>query len=167
VDGRITIEPMTEGDAEAVIRIYAEGISTGVATFDTTAPDWRRWNATHRKECRLVARLDGAVVGWTALSSWSGREVYAGVVWESVYIATRARGRGVGRALLAALLPAAEAAGIWTVMAGIQAENARSLALHEAAGFRRIGIQERIARDHGGVWRDVVLVEWRSPTIGR
>jgi phosphinothricin acetyltransferase len=167
VDGRITIEPMTEGDAEAVIRIYAEGIATGVATFDTTAPDWRRWNATHRKECRLVARLDGAVVGWTALSSWSGREVYAGVVWESVYIATRARGRGVGRALLAALLPAAEAAGIWTVMAGIQAENARSLALHEAAGFRRIGIQERIARDHGGVWRDVVLVEWRSPTIGR
>jgi phosphinothricin acetyltransferase len=167
VDGRITIEPMTEGDAEAVIRIYAEGIATGVATFDTTAPDWRRWNATHRKECRLVARLDGAVVGWTALSSWSGREVYAGVVWESVYIASRARGRGVGRALLAALLPAAEAAGIWTVMAGIQAENARSLALHEAAGFRRIGIQERIARDHGGVWRDVVLVEWRSPTIGR
>jgi phosphinothricin acetyltransferase len=167
VDARITIEPMTEDDAAAVIRIYAEGIATGVATFDTTAPDWRRWNATHRKECRLVARLDGAVVGWTALSSWSGREVYAGVVWESVYIATRARGRGVGRALLAALLPAAEAAGIWTVMAGIQAENARSLALHEAAGFRRIGIQERIARDHGGVWRDVVLVEWRSLTIGR
>ena len=167
MDGRITIGPMTDGDADAVIRIYAEGIATGVATFDTTAPDWRRWNATHRKECRLVARLDGAVVGWTALSSWSGREVYAGVVWESVYVADVARGRGVGRALLGALLPAAEAAGIWTVMAGIQAENAASRALHEAAGFRRIGVQERIARDHGGTWRDVVLVEWRSPTIGR
>ena len=162
-----TIEPMTPDDGDAVLRIFAEGIATGVATFDTAVPDWRRWNATHRKECRLVARdVDGAVLGWTALSSWSGREVYAGVVWESVYVAAAARGRGVGRALLAALIPATEAAGIWTVMAGVQAENAASLALHEAAGFRRIGVQERIARDHDGVWRDVILLERRSPAIG-
>lgn len=162
-----TIEPMTADDAETVIAIYAEGIATGVATFDRTPPDWRRWNATHRKECRLVARgPDGTVLGWTALSSWSGREVYAGVVWESVYVAAAARGRGVGRVLLAALIPATEAAGIWTVMAGVQAENAASLALHEAAGFRRIGVQERIAQDHDGVWRDVVLLERRSPRIG-
>ena len=162
-----TIEPMTPADADDVLRIYAEGIATGVATFDTAAPDWRRWNAIHRKECRLVARdASGRVLGWTALSSWSGREVYAGVVWESVYVAADARGKGVGRALLEALLPATEAAGIWTVMAGVQAENAASLALHEAAGFRRIGVQERIARDHDGVWRDVVLLERRSSSIG-
>ncbi len=161
------IEPMTAADADAVLRIFEEGIATGVATFEAAAPDWRRWNATHRKECRLVARgAAGNVLGWTALSSWSGREVYAGVVWESVYVAAAARGRGVGRALLQALLPATEAAGIWTVMAGVQAENVASLALHEAAGFRRIGVQERIARDHDGVWRDVILLERRSPSIG-
>jgi phosphinothricin acetyltransferase len=167
-DGRpFTIEPMTPDDADDVLRIYGEGIATGVATFDAAAPDWRRWNATHRKECRFIARdASGRVLGWTALSSWSGREVYAGVVWESVYVAAAARGRGVGRALLDALLPATEAAGIWTVMAGVQAENTGSLALHEAAGFRRIGVQERIARDHGGVWRDVILLERRSPAIG-
>jgi phosphinothricin acetyltransferase len=157
------VEPMTPADADAVLRIFAEGIATGVATFETAAPDWRRWNATHRTECRLVARdAAGEVLGWTALSSWSGRDVYAGVVWESVYVAAAARGRGVGRALLDALLPATEAAGIWTVMAGVQAENAVSLALHEAAGFRRIGVQERIARDRDGVWRDVVLLERRA-----
>ena len=129
----VTIEPMTADDADAVLAIVAEGIATGVATFETAVPDWRRWNATHRKECRFVARdRDGGVVGWTALSSWSGRDVYAGVVWESVYVAAAARGRGVGRALLATLLPAAEATGIWTVMAGVQAENDASLALHEA-----------------------------------
>jgi phosphinothricin acetyltransferase len=162
-----SIEPMTPEDADAVLRIYAEGIATGTATFDTAAPDWRRWNATHRKECRLVARDPaGDVLGWTALSSWSGREVYAGVVWESVYVAGTARGRGVGRALLRALLPAAESSGIWSVMAGVQAENRASLALHEAVGFRRIGVQERIARDHAGVWRDVILLEWRSARIG-
>ena len=163
----VTIEPMTAEDADAVLRIYAEGIATGVATFDSAVPDWRRWHATHRRECRFVARdRAGDVLGWTALSSWSGRDVYSGVVWESVYVAEAARGRGVGRALLLALLPAAQEAGIWTVMAGVQAENGASLALHEAAGFRRIGVQERIARDHGGVWRDVVLLEWRSPRIG-
>lgn len=165
--GDVTIEPMTPDDADDVLAIYGEGIATGVATFETAVPDWRRWNATHRKEGRLVARAAGrSVVGWTALSSWSGRDVYSGVVWESVYVAAAARGRGVGRALLEALIPAAEAAGIWTLLAGVQAENAASLALHESVGFRRIGVQERVARDANGVWRDVVLLERRSATVG-
>jgi L-amino acid N-acyltransferase YncA len=162
-----TIEPMTAEDGPAVLAIFGEGIATGTATFETTVPDWRRWHATHRKECRLIARdAAGTVLGWTALSSWSGRDVYAGVVWESVYVAASARGRGVGRALLQALIPATEAAGIWTLIAGVQAENAASLRLHEAVGFRRVGVQERIARDRDGVWRDVVLLERRSDRIG-
>jgi phosphinothricin acetyltransferase len=162
-----TIEPMTAEDGPAVIAIYEEGIATGVATFDVGAPEWRRFNATHRRECRLVARdRDGTVLGWTALSSWSGRAVYSGVVWESVYVSAAARGRGVGRALLEALIPATEAAGIWTVIAGVQANNAPSIALHEAAGFRRIGYQEGVGRDASGIWRDVILFERRSERIG-
>jgi L-amino acid N-acyltransferase YncA len=163
----VVVEPMTDGDAAAVLRIFGEGIATGVATFETEVPDWRRWKATHRREGRLVARDGGQVIGWTALSSWSGRSVYAGVCWESVYVATAARGRGVGRALLEALLPTAEAAGIWTLIAGVQAENAASLALHEAVGFRRVGVHRRIARDARGTWRDVVMLERRSETTGR
>jgi len=156
---------MVAADSDAVLRIYAEGIATGIATFETSVPDWRRWNAIHRRECRLVARRRGIVVGWTALSSWSGRDVYRGVAWESVYVAAAARGTGVGRALLEALIPASETAGIWTLIAGIQAENVASLALHEAVGFRRIGYQDRVARDAAGEWRDVVLLERRSPVV--
>jgi L-amino acid N-acyltransferase YncA len=165
--GPVSIESMTESDGPAVLAIYGEGIATGVSTFETTVPEWRAWHAAHRHECRFVARLDGRVVGWTAISRYSSREVYAGVMWESVYVAAEARGRGVGRALLEALIPASEAAGIWTLIAGVQAENVASLALHEAVGFRRIGVQERIGRDATGRWRDVVLLERRSPTIGR
>ena len=163
----IRIEAMTDADADAVLAIYAEGIATGVATFETAVPDWRRWNAGHRREPRLVARdAGGTVLGWTALSSWSGRAVYAGVCWESVYVAAAARGRGVGRSLLEALIPAAEAAGVWTLIAGIQAENAASVRLHESIGFRRVGVHERLALDAAGDWRDVVLMERRSRTTG-
>lgn len=158
---------MAADDAEAVLAIYAEGIATGNATLETAAPDWRRWNAIHRRECRFVARLDGAVVGWTALGSWSSRDVYAGVAWESVYVAAAARGRGVGRALLDALIPASEVAGVWTLVAGVLVENAASLALHEAVGFRRVGVQRGLGRDTAGRWRDVVLLERRSETVGR
>ncbi len=164
---RIVVDPMTVDDAADVIDIYAQGIATGTATLDGAAPDWRRWHATHRRECRFVARLRGEVVGWTALSSWSSRDVYAGVAWESVYVAEPARGRGVGRALLETLIPASEAAGVWTLMAGVQSENLASLALHERVGFRRIGVQERVGRDPTGRWRDVVLLERRSPSVGR
>jgi phosphinothricin acetyltransferase len=166
-DVEFTVEPMTAEDGQAVIAIYEEGIATGVATFDVAPPDWRRFNATHPKECRLVARdRDGTVLGGTALSSWSGREVYSGVVWESVYVAAAARGRGVGRALLDALIPATEGAGIWTVIAGVQANNSASIALHEAAGFRRIGHQEGVGRDASGAWQDVILFARRSRRIG-
>jgi L-amino acid N-acyltransferase YncA len=164
--GPIMIEPMTAADADAILRIFAEGIATGVATFETAAPDWRRWHATHRRECRLVARAEGEVVGWTALGSYSSRAVYSGVAWESVYVAASARGRGVGRALLEALITAAEAAGVWTLMAGIQGENAVSMALHERVGFRRVGVHERMARDSGGTWRDVAIFERRSRRVG-
>jgi len=162
----IAIEPMTDADGPAVLEIYGQGIAAGVATFETVVPEWRAWNASHRKDCRFVARLDDRVVGWTAVARYSSREVYAGVAWESIYVAAAARGRGVGAALLAALIPATEAAGIWTLIAGVQANNPASMALHELAGFRRIGVQERIGRDPGGTWRDVVLFERRSPTIG-
>ena len=163
----ITIEPMTDEDGAAVLEIYGQGIASGVATFETVVPQWRAWNASHRRDCRLVARLDGRVVGWTAVARYSSREVFSGVAWESIYVDAGARGRGVGLALLGALIGASEAAGIWTLTAGVQAENAASLALHERAGFRRIGLQERIGRDAGGRWRDVVLLERRSITVGR
>ena len=161
------VEPMTADDADAVLRIYGEGIATGIATFDTALPDWRRWHATHRRECRLVARLDGEVVGWTALSNYSARNVYAGVAWESVYVAEAARGRGVGGVLLRELIPLSEEHGVWTLIAGIQVENEASLRLHERVGFRRIGVQERVGQDAEGRWRDVVLMERRSESVGR
>lgn len=166
-NARIRIEPMTLEDGPSVLAIYIQGIATGNATLETTAPDWGRWNASHRRDCRLVAR-DGAgqVVGWTALGRYSTREVYAGVAWESVYVDESAQGRGVGGALLAALVPVSEAAGVWTLLAGVLAENLASLALHERAGFRRIGAQERMGRDITGRWRDVVLLERRSSISG-
>jgi L-amino acid N-acyltransferase YncA len=166
-DVRIRIEPMTLDDGPAVLAIYIEGIATGNATLETAAPDWGRWNASHRRDCRLVAR-DGAgqVVGWTALGRYSTREVYAGVAWESVYVDEAVWGLGVGSALLAALVPVSEAAGVWTLLAGVLAENRASLALHERAGFRRIGVHQRMGRDVTGRWRDVVLLERRSTIVG-
>jgi L-amino acid N-acyltransferase YncA len=167
IRGSIRVEQMRPGDAEAVLRIYGEGIATGNATLDTTVPTWEAWDAAHRRDCRFVARIEGQLVGWTALSAYSSREVYAGVAWESVYVAAAARGQGVGAALLTRLVPASERAGVWTLMAGIQVENAASLRLHERTGFRRIGVQKRVGRDGEGRWRDVVLLERRSEAIGR
>jgi phosphinothricin acetyltransferase len=157
----LVIEPMTDADADAVIAIYAQGIASGNATLETVVPDWSHWHTSHRRDCRFVARVDGEVVGWTAIGRYSTREVYAGVAWESVYVAEAARGRGVGRALLERLIPESEAAGVWTLMAGVLVDNAASLALHERVGFRRVGIHERIGRDAAGRWRDVVLLERR------
>jgi len=162
----IRIEPMTPEDWPAVRTIYEQGIATGVATFETDVPSWEAWDAGHRPEHRLVARDgDGRVLGWVAVSSYSRRRVYAGVVEESVYVAAEARGRGVGRELLERLLADTEAAGIWTVQAGIQSGNASSLALHERVGFRRVGVRERIGRDREGTWCDVVLMERRSDAV--
>jgi L-amino acid N-acyltransferase YncA len=161
----IRIEPMLASDASAVRRIHLDGIATGVATLERDAPDWDHFDRSHHPTCRFVARrvADDQVVGWVALTSYSSRRVYAGVAWESVYVAAAARGQGVGRALLAALIAASEAAGIWTLLAGVLADNAPSLALHERAGFRRVGVQERLGQDVTGRWRDVVLLERRRP----
>jgi len=166
-DPSISIEPMGAADWPAVRRIYAEGIATGDATLEREAPDWGHFDRSHPVDCRLVARssLDG-VIGWTALGGYSARKVYAGVAWESVYVAERARGHGVGRSLLEALISASEAVGYWTLFAGVLAENERSLALHRRAGFRRVGVQRRIGQDARGRWRDVVLLERRSGIVG-
>ena len=164
----IHIEAMTGADWPSVRRIYQEGIATGDATLEREAPDWDHFDRSHRHDCRLVARLepDGPVVGWVALTAYSSRRVYAGVAWESVYVAVDARGQGVGRALLAAIIEAAEAAGLWTLIAGVMAENTASLTLHERAGFRRIGVMEALGQDPIGRWRDVVLLERRSAARG-
>jgi len=158
------IRPMTEADAGAVLAIYQAGLDTGEASFETAAPDWAGFDGSRLPAHRLVAVDDGRVVGWAALSPVSDRCVYAGVAEHSVYVAEASRGRGVGRALLDALVAATEAAGIWTLQSGIFPENAPSLALHEKAGFRVVGRRERIGR-HGDRWRDVLLLERRSPVV--
>ena len=159
---------MEPTDWPAVHRIYADGIATGDATLEREAPDWDHFDRSHRNDCRLVARLEqgGLAVGWVALTAYSARRVYSGVAWESVYVAEEHRGRGIGRALLQALVPESERAGFWTLLAGVMVENEASLALHERVGFRRVGVQERIGRDGSGRWRDRVLLERRSGTIG-
>jgi L-amino acid N-acyltransferase YncA len=150
---------------DAVARIYAEGIATGHATFETEVPSWEAWDAAHLPELRLVGLRESEVVGWAALSGVSERCVYAGVAEESVYIAEAARGQGVGRALLEELIRRSEEAGIWTIQTGIFPENTASLRLHEQAGFRVVGVRERLGRHHGS-WRDVVFLERRSAIPG-
>ncbi|MCL4804873.1 MAG: GNAT family N-acetyltransferase [Anaerolineae bacterium] len=156
---------MTPADWPAVRAIYEEGVATGNSTFETSAPEWPAWDAAHRPDCRLVARQDGRVVGWTALTPISSRLAYAGVAEDSIYVAAAARGRGVGRTLLMALVGASEAAGIWTLQAGIFPENAASLALHRACGFQVVGRRRHISC-HQGVWRDFMLLERRSALVG-
>ncbi|MEU2248679.1 N-acetyltransferase family protein [Streptomyces sp. NPDC019224] len=161
----VTLAPMTDDHASAVMAIYQQGIDEGNATFETTAPPWSAFDTAKLAAHRLVA-LDGhgRVVGWTAVSRVSARPAYAGVVEHSVYVGPTARGTGVGRTLLEALIVSTEKAGIWTLQAGIFPENSASLALHESTGFRVLGRRERVARHHG-VWRDVLLVERRSPVV--
>lgn len=154
------VRPFDPADYSAVAAVFAEGIATGLATFETTVPSWQEWDAAHLAEHRLVAELDGEVVGWCAVVPYSRRAVYRGVGEESVYVAERARGLGVGRALLEALIESARAGGLWTLQAGIFPDNGASLALHRALGFREVGVRERIGQ-LDGVWRDVVLLELR------
>jgi L-amino acid N-acyltransferase YncA len=152
---------MRPEDWEAVRSIYLQGIATGNATFATSAPDWDEWNATHLPFCRLVARSGAELLGWAALSPYSRRQVYAGVAEISIYVAQQARGRGIGTALMAALIAESEQNGIWTLQAGIFPENEASVALHQRFGFRVVGVRERIGRMNG-LWRDVILMERRS-----
>jgi L-amino acid N-acyltransferase YncA len=173
------ILPMPPDLWPAVREIYREGITTGNATFETELPEWEKWDASHHKHCRLIALeprdeaiseilipLDGVrVLGWAALSPVSTRRVYAGVAEVSVYVAAAARGRGVGKALLQALVQQTEENGIWTLQAGIFPENTASIALHQSCGFREVGIRQRIGK-LGETWRDVMLMERRSPAVG-
>jgi L-amino acid N-acyltransferase YncA len=159
------IAPMRPEDWAAVREIYREGIATGNATFEIELPDWEKWDSVHLRDCRLVARKGEHILGWAALSPVSRRRVYAGVAEVSVYVAAAARGRGVGRALLKALIDESERSGIWTSQAGIFPENATSIAIHKACAFREVGVRRRIGK-LGQVWRDVLLLERRSSRVG-
>lgn len=163
--GDVTVAAMTDQHAEAVLDIYRLGIATGHATFETEPPGWERFTASRLPGHRWVAAdATGRVLGWVACSAVSERCVYAGVVEHSVYVHPDARGRGVGRLLLDALITSTEQAGIWTVQSGIFPENTASLALHSACGFRVVGTRERVGRHHGA-WRDVILIERRSRVV--
>jgi L-amino acid N-acyltransferase YncA len=162
--GGASIDPMTAAHAGQVLAIYQAGIDEGDATFETAVPGWAEFSAARLPGHRFVALGHAAVLGWVAVSATSGRPAYAGVVQHSVYVHPQARGRGVGRLLLGALVASTEAAGIWTIQSGIFPENAASIALHTSAGFRVVGIRERIGR-HRGRWRDVVLMERRSLAV--
>ena len=161
----LRIRPMAPDDWPRVEEIYAQGIATGNATLETDTPSREAWDRSHLEAGRLVAEHEGRVVGWAALSPVSSRCVYGGVAEVSVYVAEDARGRGVGTRLLEALVRASEDAGIWTLEAGVFPENEASLHLFRKAGFRRVGVREGLGR-HGDRWRDVVLLERRSETVG-
>lgn len=159
------IRSMEAADWGGVRAVYLEGIATGDATLVTEAPDWEKWDAAHMAHCRLAALSGATVAGWAALSPVSARRVYAGVAETSVYVAAGFRGKGVGRALLGALVGCSERHGVWTLQAGVFPENVASLALHRQFGFREVGRRERLGR-MGGRWRDVVLLERRSERVG-
>ena len=150
----------------SVKKIYEEGIATGNATFQTTAPEWEEWDAAHVKNSRLVAIENNEVLGWAALTTVSGRCVYAGVGEVSVYVAAAARGKGIGKKLLLALIAASEENNFWTLQAGIFPENTGSVKIHEACGFRIIGRREKIGQMNM-IWRDTLLLERRSKIIGQ
>jgi L-amino acid N-acyltransferase YncA len=161
-----TIEAMRLNDWPAVEKIYLEGIAEGNATFETKSPGWEKWNAGHHTHSRLVARAGDRIAGWAALSPVSSRQVYRGVAEVSIYVAESVRGKGIGKALLAELIHHSEQNGMWTLQAGIFPENVASIALHKSFGFREVGVRERIGQ-LGDRWRNTVLLERRSPIVGK
>ena len=161
----MTIEALQASDWPMVAAIYADGIACGLATFETQCPSWEEWDARILTFCRLVARKDSEVLGWAALSPVSSRQCYAGVAEVSVYVSTTAQGQGVGRALLFALIKESEQHGIWTLQGATIAENLASLRMQTSCGFRVIGRRERIAKLRGD-WRDTILTERRSSSVG-
>jgi L-amino acid N-acyltransferase YncA len=163
---RVAIRPMKPADAAQVLAVYQAGLDTGQASFETAAPDWEAFDAAKLPGHRFTATdANGRVLGWIAVSPVSARRVYAGVVEHSVYVLPGYHRRGIGAALLRALIASTEAAGIWTIQSSIFPENTASVRLHEQAGFRVVGTRERIARHHDR-WRDTVLIERRSATAG-
>ena len=165
VKNMLEIINMDHSHWEAVAKIYEEGIATGNSTFQTTAPSWEEWDSAHTKDCRFVAIDDSQVIGWAALSPVSGRCVYAGVAEVSVYVSENARGKGIGKSLMQALITESERNNYWTLQAGIFPENTVSIRLHQQSGFRIIGTRERVGQMHG-VWRDSLMLERRSKIIG-
>jgi len=165
VSAHVAIAALGPGDWDDVARIYAEGIATRLATFETEVPSWQSWDTAHLPDHRFMGREDRRAAGWAALAPVSSRCVYAGVAEVSVYVATAARGRGVGTALLSALVASSEAGGVWTLEAGILPENEASVRMHERCGFRVVGRRERLGRMEGN-WRDVLLLERRSRVAG-
>lgn len=161
------MRPMTDEHADAVRKIYQDGIDHGDATFETTAPDWHAFTTTHLPGHRYIAEDGTDVLGWVAARPTSTRPVYRGVIEHSIYIAACARGRGVGTALLRTLIDSTETAGIWTIQAGIFPDNTASLTLHEKHGFRILGTRHHIGQTADGRWRDVALLERRSTTVGQ
>ena len=161
----LAIEQLRPIDWAKVKAIYLEGIATGHATFEVDAPSWEVWDAAHLRFARLVAHEGQKISGWAALSPVSRRPAYAGVAEVSVYVAANHRNAGVGRALLEALIAESEKNGIWMLQAVVFPENAATIALHLRCGFREIGRRERIGKLNGE-WRDTILLERRSPTIG-
>jgi L-amino acid N-acyltransferase YncA len=162
----LLVRPLTPADAEAVRAIYQAGLDAGLASFETVAPSWAAFDRGKLPDHRLVAELDGTVVGWVAVSTVSARPVYAGVVEHSVYVAPAAQGRGVGSTLLQALVASTETSGIWTIQSGIFPHNTPSLRLHEKAGFRIVGTREKVGRHPFDGWRDVLMIERRSHVAG-
>jgi L-amino acid N-acyltransferase YncA len=161
----ITIEPMTAGSWSEVARIYEAGIATKNATFETKVPDWHSWDKAHRKDCRMVAKVNNKIVGWVALSDVSDRCVYSGVAEVSIYVDSEFRGMGVGDKLMDALIKESELNGIWTLQAGIFPENTGSIRLHHKYGFRTVGTRKSLGK-LGNEWRDVLLLERRSNLVG-
>ncbi len=159
------LQPLEARHWEGVRTIYEEGIRTGNATFETSAPEWQVWNGAHLADCRLVALDGNRVLGWAALSPVSDRCAYNGVGEVSVYVAATARGRGIGKALLLELAGESEKAGIWTLQAGMFPENRPSIEMHRACGFREVGLRKRLGKLQGN-WRDVLLMERRSEVAG-
>lgn len=162
--GPFTIRSMVPSDWPGVARVYADGIGTGLATFETTVPEWDDWDAAHVDTCRLLIEIDGDVVAWAALSPTSRRAVYRGVAEASIYVSEQVRGQGVGSVLLGQLVSCSEREGFWTLQAGIFPENEASVRLHQRHGFRIVGTRERIGASNGR-WRDVLLLERRSETV--
>lgn len=160
----ITVSHMNRDHWPLVRRIYEEGIATGFATLETEAPDWESWDRSHMPVCRLVAELSGGVVGWAALSPVTQRCVYEGVAEVSIYTAESHRNKGVGGKLMESLIRESEENGVWTMQASIFPQNEASLRLLRKAGFREVGVRERIGRMHGE-WHDILLLERRSGAI--
>ena len=163
--GKVEIKKMLPDYWNEVAKIYKEGIETGIATFEKNVPNWKTWDSSHLKQCRLMAQAGEKIAGWAALSAVSSRCVYLGVGEVSVYVAHEFRGNNIGRELLEKLIQESETYGLWTIQSGIFPENIASIKLHEKVGFRKIGFRERIGK-LDGIWKDNILLERRSKLVG-